>query len=152
MTDALTDTGTAAATAATAASDSVMSVAPRPGTAAQTRTDATMSNQVMTHARATLAAAVLGFFIITLDAVVVNVALPSIRHDFGGGVSGMQWVVDGYTLMFASLFHAAAQAMEDRYGKDNVGPWDDWTWGFVNGKLAAALRWVLGSEWDFLDT
>jgi hypothetical protein len=34
-----------------------------------------------------LAAAVLGFFVITLDAVVVNVALPSIRSDFGGGIT-----------------------------------------------------------------
>src|SRR4029453_7656540 len=39
----------------------------------------------------TLAAAVLGFFVITLDAVVVNVALPSIRGDLGGGVTGLQW-------------------------------------------------------------
>jgi hypothetical protein len=46
---------------------------------------------------------------------------------------------------------AAMQAVEERYGADNVGPWDDWGWGFVNGKLSA-LRWVLGSEWDFLDT
>ena len=48
-------------------------------------------------------AAVLGFFVITLDAVVVNVALPSIRADLGGGITGLQWVVDGYTLMFAAL-------------------------------------------------
>ena len=47
--------------------------------------------------------------------------------------------------------HAAAQAIVELYGEDNVGPWDDWGWGFVNGKLSA-LRWVLGSEWDFLDT
>lgn len=45
----------------------------------------------------------------------------------------------------------AARAIEARYGKENVGPWDDWGWGFVNGKLSA-LRWMLGSEWDFLDT
>jgi len=51
----------------------------------------------------TLAAALLGFFVITLDAVVVNVALPSIRSDRRGGISGLQWVVDGYTLMFAAL-------------------------------------------------
>lgn len=50
-----------------------------------------------------LAAAILGFFIVTLDAVVVNVALPSIRHDLGGGITGLQWVVDGYTLTFAAL-------------------------------------------------
>jgi hypothetical protein len=43
------------------------------------------------------------------------------------------------------------RAVEERYGADNVGPWDDWEWGFVNGKLSA-LRWVLGEDWDFLDT
>src|SRR3954470_13055922 len=63
----------------------------------------------------TLAAAVLGFFVITLDAVVVNVALPSLRADFGGGITGMQWVVDGYTLMFAALLLWAG-ALSDRVG------------------------------------
>jgi len=37
-----------------------------------------------------LAAAVLGFFIVTFDAMVVNIALPSIRDDLGGGISGLQ--------------------------------------------------------------
>jgi MFS transporter, DHA2 family, methylenomycin A resistance protein len=58
----------------------------------------------------TLAAAVLGFFVITLDAVVVNVALPSIRSDLGGGITGLQRVVDGYTLMFAARFLQGAAA------------------------------------------
>ncbi|WP_330466489.1 PIN domain-containing protein [Micromonospora zamorensis] len=51
----------------------------------------------------------------------------------------------------ALQMEAAMRHIEDRYGADNVGPWDDWGWGFVHGKLSA-LRWVLGSEWDFLDT
>jgi DHA2 family methylenomycin A resistance protein-like MFS transporter len=42
-----------------------------------------------------LAAALLGFFVITLDAVIVNVALPAIGRDFGSGMAGLQWVVDG---------------------------------------------------------
>jgi len=59
------------------------------------------------HAGLALAAAVLGFFVVTLDAVVVNMTLPIIRTDLGGGVSGLQWVVDGYTLMFAALLLSA---------------------------------------------
>ena len=65
--------------------------------------------------RAALGASVLGFFIVTFDAVVVNVALPSIRADLGGGISGLQWVVDGYTLMFAALLFGAG-AFSDRTG------------------------------------
>jgi MFS family permease len=59
------------------------------------------------HARSALFAAVLGFFVVTLDAVVVNVTLPTIRGDLDGGVAGLQWVVDGYTLMFAALLLSA---------------------------------------------
>lgn len=63
----------------------------------------------------TLAAAFLGFFVITLDATIVNVALPSIRNDLGGGITGLQWVVDGYTLMFAALLLSSG-ALSDRVG------------------------------------
>ncbi len=45
----------------------------------------------------------------------------------------------------------AAREVEHRYGKKNLGPWDDFEWGMVNGKLSA-LRWALGDEWDMLDT
>ena len=55
------------------------------------------------HLRAALAAAMLGFFVVALDAQVVNVALPAIRADLGGGLSGLQRVVTGYTLMFSAL-------------------------------------------------
>ena len=46
---------------------------------------------------------------------------------------------------------AAAKRTEDEVGVDNLGPWTDFEWGMLNGKLSA-LRWVTGSEWDFLDT
>lgn len=62
-----------------------------------------------------LAAALLGFFVMTLDALIVNVALPEIGRGFGGGMTGLQWVVDGYTLMFAALLLSAG-SVTDRIG------------------------------------
>jgi EmrB/QacA subfamily drug resistance transporter len=91
--------------------------------------------------RAAMSAAVLGFFIVTFDAVVVNVALPSIRSDLGGGISGLQWVVDGYTLMFAALLLAAG-AFSDRRGARRafiVG-----VVGFVAASAACGLAAGLG--------
>ena len=52
---------------------------------------------------------------------------------------------------------AARKKKEDRYGRESlwkpIGPGHDeaWEYGYISGKLAT-LRWVLGSEWDFLDT
>ncbi len=62
-----------------------------------------------------LVAALLGFFVITLDAVAVNVALAAMGRDLGTGLAGLQWVVDGYTLMFAALLLSAG-AFSDRIG------------------------------------
>ncbi len=64
---------------------------------------------------ATLAVAALGGFIIILDALVVNVALPSIGRDLGGSITGLQWVIDAYTLMFAALLLSAG-TLADRLG------------------------------------
>lgn len=49
------------------------------------------------------------------------------------------------------LARNTAREVERQYGKKSLGPWDDFEWGMINGKLSA-LRWVLGDEWDMLDT
>lgn len=45
----------------------------------------------------------------------------------------------------------SAQKVIDKYGEENLGPYTDFEWGMLNGKLSA-LRWVVGEEWDMLDT
>ncbi len=45
----------------------------------------------------------------------------------------------------------AAKEVEKRQGIENLGPWDDIEWGMINGKLSA-VRWILGYDWDMLDT
>jgi len=46
----------------------------------------------------------------------------------------------------------SSKAMEKKYGRKNLGPYSDFDWGMMNGKLSA-LRWVLGEDWETtLDT
>ncbi len=67
-------------------------------------------------ARWVLAATVLGSGMAALDATVVGIALPTISRDFGVGVSGLQWVVNAYTLTLAGLLLLGG-ALGDRYGR-----------------------------------
>ena len=72
--------------------------------------------------RLVLTTALLGFFMISLDATAVNVALPAIGRSLGGATSGLQWTVDGYTVPFAALLISAG-AVSDRLGARRVFGW-----------------------------
>ena len=67
------------------------------------------------HARIVITIASMGFFLITLDISIVNVALAQIRAELGGGTVGQQWIIDGYTLLFAALLLCAGN-LSDRIG------------------------------------
>jgi EmrB/QacA subfamily drug resistance transporter len=66
--------------------------------------------------RLTLAATGLGLFMIYLDALIVNVALPSIQTDFKVGESGLQWVVTAYSLGMAVAIMSAG-TLADLFGR-----------------------------------
>src|ERR1044071_8657648 len=66
-----------------------------------------------------LVAAVMGSFVAGLDATVVNVALPAIREDLGGGLAGQQWVSNAYLLTLGSLILVAG-SLGDLYGERRI--------------------------------
>ncbi|RJO76507.1 DHA2 family efflux MFS transporter permease subunit [Nocardia panacis] len=63
-----------------------------------------------------LAVLCLAELLVVLDNTIVNVALPSLGVQLATGVSGLQWVVDAYTLTFAGLLLAFGN-LGDRYGR-----------------------------------
>lgn len=54
-----------------------------------------------------------------MDVTIVNVALPAIEHDLRASMSGLQWIIDAYTLIVASLLMLAG-SVSDRYGRRRV--------------------------------
>jgi EmrB/QacA subfamily drug resistance transporter len=69
--------------------------------------------------RLALLAAILGSFVAGLDATVVNVALPSIERDLGGGLAGQQWVSNAYLLTLGSLILVGG-SLGDIFGERRV--------------------------------
>jgi EmrB/QacA subfamily drug resistance transporter len=62
---------------------------------------------------------VLGSGIASLDATVVNIALPTIGRDFDTGISALQWVMNGYTLTLAA-FLLIGGSLGDRFGRRKI--------------------------------
>jgi EmrB/QacA subfamily drug resistance transporter len=67
----------------------------------------------------TLLAAILGSGVATIDGSIVNVALPAIERDLGGGLSAQQWVSNAYLLALASLILIGG-SLGDIYGERRV--------------------------------
>jgi len=68
------------------------------------------------HKAFVLASCCLSVLIVSIDVTIANVAIPSIRADLSASPSQMQWVIDIYTLMVASLLLLSG-AMADRFGR-----------------------------------
>jgi EmrB/QacA subfamily drug resistance transporter len=69
--------------------------------------------------RLALIAAIMGSFVAGLDATAVNVALPAIRADLGGGLAGQQWISNAYLLALGSLILVGG-SLGDLYGERRV--------------------------------
>ncbi|WP_241266064.1 MFS transporter, partial [Streptomyces boncukensis] len=83
----------------------------------------------------------MSLLIVSIDVTALNVALPTIRTDLHASVSGLQWVLDAYTLVLASLLMLAG-SVADRIGRRRV-----FRTGlalFVLGSLACSLAPGLG--------
>src|SRR5688572_502614 len=67
----------------------------------------------------TLVATILASGIALLDGTIVNVALPAIAEDLGGGLAGQQWVVNAYLLTLGSLLLVGG-SLGDLYGQRRI--------------------------------
>ncbi|PZE91672.1 MFS transporter [Curtobacterium sp. MCBD17_008] len=83
--------------------------------------------------RLVLVVAVLASFVVGLDSSVVNVALPAIRTELGGGLVVQQWTVDAYLVTLGSLVLVAG-SLSDLFGRVRII-----TWGLVVFGVASVL-------------
>ncbi|MFC9326772.1 MFS transporter [Kitasatospora sp. NPDC057015] len=87
----------------------------------------------------------LSLFIVGLDNTVVNIALPAIQRDLDAPASGLQWIIDAYTLVLAALLMLFG-SVADRFGRRRV--FQTGLVLFVLGSLfcslAPSLEWLIG--------
>ncbi|MFI0368200.1 MFS transporter [Actinomadura sp. 1N219] len=96
---------------------------------------------------AVLAICCMSLFIINLDNTILNVALPTLQHDFGSSLSGLQWTIDAYLIVIASLLILAGSTA-DRLGRRRV--FQTGLALFVTGSvlcsLAPSLGWLVAAR------
>ena len=93
------------------------------------------------HPIAALVAICLSVFVISVDATIVNVALPTLSRELNADTAQLQWIVDAYTLVMAGLLLSVG-SLSDRYGRR----------GWLNGGLAAfAMTSVVAAQANSAD-
>jgi EmrB/QacA subfamily drug resistance transporter len=98
-------------------------------------------------ARWLIAATVLGSGVAMLDGTVVNVALPTIGQELGAGLTGQQWVLDGYLLTLSALLLSGGAA-GDRYGRRRIflAGLAIFTAASLACGLAPTIGWLIGAR------
>ena len=86
----------------------------------------------------------MSLFIVGLDVTIVNIALPALREDLHASVSGLQWTIDAYTLVLASLL-VLAGSTADRVGRRRTFQTGLalFTAGSLLCSLAPGLGWLI---------
>src|ERR1700749_1437790 len=86
----------------------------------------------------------LGLFMMVLDNLVVNVALPSIRHDLGASIQTLEWTVNAYVLAYAVLL-LTGSALGDRLGRKRmfIAGISLFTAGSIGAALSPTIRFLV---------
>ncbi|MBT2383555.1 MFS transporter [Streptomyces sp. ISL-11] len=100
----------------------------------------------LSHRRRLLVLAICctSLLLVSLDITILNVALPSLRQELHASVSGLQWIIDAYTLVLASLLMLAGSTA-DRIGRKRVfqAGLVLFTTGSLLCSLAPGLGWLI---------
>ena len=96
---------------------------------------------------AILATCCLSLFVVSMDATIVNVALPDIRRELQASVSGLQWVIDAYTIILAS-FLMLGGSTADRFGRRRVFGIGVglFAFGSLVCSLAPSIGWLIAAR------
>ena len=94
--------------------------------------------------RVVLATCSLSLFLVTMDITIVNVALPALGRDLHASVSGLQWAIDGYTIVLAS-FLVLGGSTADRFGRRRIFQigLSTFTAGSLLCSIAPSLTWLI---------
>ena len=83
----------------------------------------------------------MSLFIVSMDTTIINVALPSISEDLGAPISGLQWTIDAYVVVLASLLLLSGSTA-DRVGRRRT--FQTGLMIFVGGSLLCSLAPSVG--------